>query len=357
MATARNIVFTWNNYPITAEYDLKKFAKTSCKYMVFQFETAPITGMRHVQGYMEGKNSIKFATLRNLFPGIHHERRLGTAEEAREYCMKEETRDWDTEPREFGTFSPSRQGQRSDLAAGMELLKEKGLKALKEEMPGMFVRFHAGMEKLASFYDKIEPIKDFVPRKWQQQVITMLQEEANRRDVIWVVDTVGNMGKSMLAEYIVCNMNGLPLGGRNQDMAYLWDKEEHKIGIFDIPRVSAENTKHLFQFTEGLKNGMIVSTKYQVVVKKFKPAHVFFFSNEHPDKTWLSADRWKIIDLDHITKEDKEANKPWPECKDYVCPQEAALKVPEGWEVGPSTWRPVDLTDDNARDGFPEAYC
>lgn len=358
-ASARNVCFTWNNYPSTAEYDLKKLSK-SCKYMVYQFEHGALTNTPHIQGYFEHKTGIKFVTLRTWFgPSFHYESRLGSQSEAANYCKKPETRDAGTTYVEIGELNPSRQGQRSDLDTAVNIVATDGIRGLKEQLPGMFVRYHAGMEKLAAFYKVIPKIDDFIPRKWQRNVLNLLEKPANRRDVIWVTDRKGNTGKSTLSDYLLCNMAGLPLSGRFLDMAYMWNDEEHKIGIFDIPRSTADNTKHLFQMAEGLKNGLIISQKYSSCVKKFPFAHVIFFSNEPPATEYLSADRWIIFDLDELYKTDKELHKPWPECAGYIAPSTSTPVPPAADVAGGSNWHEVSLldNDENARDGFPGAYC
>ena len=49
-------------------------------------------GYEHYQGYIENETPIRFSTLKNKFPTIHLEIRMGTQLQAYEYVTKEETR-------------------------------------------------------------------------------------------------------------------------------------------------------------------------------------------------------------------------------------------------------------------------
>ncbi len=68
---------------------------------------------------------------------------------------------------------------------------------------------------------------------------------------------------------------------------------------FDISRAAAEHSDHLYSMAEKLKNGFYLSTKYESVMKVFRPPHVLFFSNFHPDENKWSRDRVQLWDLDN----------------------------------------------------------
>lgn len=88
------------------------------KYMVYQVEKCPKTDRLHLQMYVETNNPCSIGSLRKWFPGCHADKRFGTKEQARDYCMKEETRV--SGPYEFGEFKPDAKGKRSDLEAVKE---------------------------------------------------------------------------------------------------------------------------------------------------------------------------------------------------------------------------------------------
>lgn len=112
---ARHWCFTLNN-PTEAELStLSTISVTSpgLMYMVYQLEEG-LNGTRHVQGYIEFNAAQRFTTVKRLIsPRIHLEKRRGSREQARRYCMKTESRL--EGPFEYGTWIPGGQGRRTDL--------------------------------------------------------------------------------------------------------------------------------------------------------------------------------------------------------------------------------------------------
>lgn len=98
----RDWCFTLNNptemddHRLTTITQLPEFI-----YMVYQREEGT-EGTTHYQGYIEFAYSKRLTDVRMLLPRAHLERRRGTRDQAREYCMKEETSTGD--PAEFGQW-------------------------------------------------------------------------------------------------------------------------------------------------------------------------------------------------------------------------------------------------------------
>lgn len=97
----RNVCFTMFDFKIN---ELQEKLQEACTYYVIGKERCPNTGKRHLQGYCEFKNPRK---PKKVLGECHFETRKGTAEEAANYCKKEENF------LEWGTIS--RQGTRSDI--------------------------------------------------------------------------------------------------------------------------------------------------------------------------------------------------------------------------------------------------
>ena len=83
-----NWVFTINNP--TWEDDPLKWS--GVKYIVFQKERGEETGTEHFQGYVQFRSNKRFAACRALCPRAVWNVRQGTHTQARDYCMKEDTR-------------------------------------------------------------------------------------------------------------------------------------------------------------------------------------------------------------------------------------------------------------------------
>jgi hypothetical protein len=121
------------------------------RYMVYQYEIAPNTRRVHVQGYIELTNACRMAKMKTLLscPKVHLEARMGTREQARAYCMKEDSRDPEGGgPYEWGTWNGKGAGNRSDLTSAIQVMKEGGLVEVANKHPEVFVRAHRGLREL-----------------------------------------------------------------------------------------------------------------------------------------------------------------------------------------------------------------
>lgn len=87
------------------------------RYCVVQEERCPETNRLHLQGYLELSSPRGIAFVKDIIgtPAVHVEARKRTREEAREYCMKEDTRV--TPYVEVGVWAAGGQGTRNDLQA------------------------------------------------------------------------------------------------------------------------------------------------------------------------------------------------------------------------------------------------
>lgn len=282
-------VFTINNPSEQLAFDDR------VAYAVWQKEKGE-NGTEHFQGYLELSKKGRISAVKALggeMVRAHLERRRGTQEQARAYAMKEDTRV--DGPWEHGTFTAREQGSRSDIAAAVSALKEGGLKRVAEDCPEAYVKYYRGFQALQRELQVVRP-EVFIPRPWQQKVIDMIEQAADDRHIIFVVDTVGNQGKSRLAKHLVRNYGAVMLSGRLQDMCFAY--EEQPVVVFDISRSAADNVQHLFSMAEHLKNGLLFSSKYESRQRVFDPPHVIFFSNQPPPSGAWSEDRVRLIELD-----------------------------------------------------------
>lgn len=146
-----------------------------------------------------------------------------------------------------------------------------------------------------------EDYENFVPRNWQNDVIELIKKPTDPRKINWIWEKYGNVGKSELMNYLCIKHNAIELSGKVADMAFTYNGEP--IVCFDIPRTAEDNgesIRHLYNFAEKLKNGRIVSTKYESSCKIFKKPHIIFFANFECDYTVWSKDRYNVIDLNYL---------------------------------------------------------
>lgn len=127
--------------------------------------------------------------------------------------------------------------------------------------------------------------------------------QQNERNVLWIVDAVGNKGKSYLSNYLAINYGYLLLDGTTkiQDFAMLFC-DTFKGAVFDVARSAILFFQ--YEVLEALKNGYLCTGKYSGKTWRFNPFHVVVFSNHHPNYEKLSLDRWDVL----VIGEDRLAN-------------------------------------------------
>lgn len=129
-------------------------------------------GTYHTHIFIQGKNQIRFSTVKNRFPGAHIEMAKGTAQENRDYCTKEGK--WENHKKketnlretfeEMGECPVERPGRRTDLENLYEMIQEgKTNKEILDENP----RYMMNLDKIerarqvvieAQYRDKFRPM-------------------------------------------------------------------------------------------------------------------------------------------------------------------------------------------------------
>ncbi|AXH74131.1 MAG: putative viral replication protein [Cressdnaviricota sp.] len=290
----RNVCFTaW-----CTDRDLFEDVPAFVKYAVYQREIAPETGKKHYQGYAEFNNTIKMNRIKAwLGDDAHLEKRKGTNEQARNYCMKPDSRDDtdDSGPFEHGTFSATTAGARTDIADACAYAKENGISACADMFPEVYAKYWKGIQAYLAAIKQKPTDKDFEPRPWQSKILAELDKPISERTIYWVHESRGNIGKSRLAHHLCCEHGAIELHGKVADMAYGYNDEP--IVIFDLARTQEDCYKHLYAFAEKLKNGRFFSPKYESGMRLFEPPNVIFFANFAPPTDAWSADRVFEFDL------------------------------------------------------------
>jgi len=162
----RNYCFTWqgNSFLTWLEECLEDLKKKGCeeiedvsanmgayisrllvnlpqlKYAICQIERGGNTGRMHLQGYLEFKGDCRIGTIQRVMPSCHLERRRGTAEQARNYCLKAKTQVMG--PWEVGVWSPKEPGKRTDLMnLRRDLERGMDMRGVAQNHFGLFLRY------------------------------------------------------------------------------------------------------------------------------------------------------------------------------------------------------------------------
>lgn len=119
------------------------------------------------------------------------------------------------------------------------------------------------------------------------------------RKIYWFWEPQGAWGKTTVCLHLVDFCGGYVIQGANKDCLNAMNNylEAHngegpKIVIFDIPRCN--EGAFSAQAVESIKSGCIFNSKYESGMRRFNRPHVVIFSNQEPEKSKLSKDRWII---------------------------------------------------------------
>lgn len=296
MAQSCRWVFTVNNYDAAAQENLRSLIPSPAKYLVFGRETGE-NGTPHLQGFVILTSNFRLRAVSRLIPRAHLEVARGSSAQAATYCKKE------NDFEEFGQV-PSSQGKRNDFEDFKKWVLEQPTKPsaglIAAEYPGLYIKYG----RILEWVDKVYPPPVLVtgtPRPWQQDLGRHLDEDADDRKVVFVVDPIGGCGKSWFIRWWLSQHGELTQRlsiGKRDDLAFAID-ESKRFFLFDVPRSQSEFLQ--YSVLEQLKDRMVFSPKYSSRSKilSYVP-HVVVFMNEEPDRNKLSADRYHVINVRQI---------------------------------------------------------
>ena len=294
MLQRKKWTFTHNNYDV--EFDYETEFRRECHRihrMVVGFETGPICSTRHLQGYCEFKRTVRYSTVCNILPNAYWRPALGSASSNYEYCTK--GGDFFV----IGTFDDHR-----TIRSGVPI--RSMLSGLLDKQTKLQLMCTESYAKHHTYFGKV--VDDLREAKvnynmfdvwkvkrlyvWQDKLLKKLFVQDDRT-VMWVYEEAGGKGKTFLATYLSILYSYLTLDGsiKTRDLANFFPAEAEGICI-DVAR-SAKDTFD-YEVLEKLKDGYLVTGKYEGRRVRFLPKKVIVFANFHPDIAKLSEDRWDI---------------------------------------------------------------
>lgn len=233
--------------------EIKSLLSKHFKRYLWGEEICPKTGKEHYQGFGELKKRMRWSALKKVLPSFFNFRACIASEEANEeYCIKE----------------------------GRTIFK-------------------FGYPKDLKIIEKLLP--------WQEEIMNIYTNDVknyNDRCIHWIIDNVGNSGKTQLCKYAAAKHKAIiATAGNSKDIANLIknqieagnDIDEETLFLFNITR---SNNNISYNAIEAVKDGLITNIKYEANTYIFNSPVVMIFSNEEPDLKKLSADRWKIYSID-----------------------------------------------------------
>jgi len=137
----------------------------------------------------------------------------------------------------------------------------------------------------------------FEMRPWQKKILEMSQV-FDMRAIDIIHDQVGNIGKSLFGEH----MESLRLAEeippfRLMDDIFQWvyGRPKAKSYFVDMPRgMKKDRLGDFYSGIEIIKNGVAYDKRYTAKKVRFDRPRIFIFTNELPNFSLMSKDRWRV---------------------------------------------------------------
>lgn len=293
MSRAKNWCFTLNNY---TDADIARLAALGVggdpvAYVIFGKEIGQ-SGTPHLQGFVQFENRLRINGVKEYVGDRAHVEAARDIQASIAYCKKE---GFFTE---VGELAGGR-GSRNDLDGFKESVRQgvTDFRLLREEHSKVWARFPRFCQEYVRDHIVRDKAEEHEYRPWQRCLLQMLEAPPGDRHIIFVVDALGNQGKTWFTKRYQDEHKDaqIILPGKVVDMAYAL-REDVRVVFMDCPR-SKQGEFIQYDFLEHIKNGMVFSSKYESYMKRLKKVHVVVFMNEPPDMTKLSRDRYIILTI------------------------------------------------------------
>lgn len=156
------------------------------------------------------------------------------------------------------------------------------------------------LEKPKEITRQLKTFMGYLKYSWQIQIENSIQEEDDRHIKV-IVDTVGNIGKSIFAEYLEYKDLGYeipPMICMEDIMQCAMGIKPQKCYIIDMPRgMKKEKLAGFYSGLEALKNGVMYDKRYKFEKRRIDRPQILVFTNKMPDLTLMSPDRWIIWNM------------------------------------------------------------
>jgi len=287
--------FTLNNYT-PADVTRLSSPIAGVEYLIYGKEVGD-SGTPHLQGFVSFQFRKYMCEVIQLLGQAHYSATRFLSQSIT-YCKKDgDFTEIGVPPQEEPR---NEQGRRTDIKRFQESVREgiRDLKELRELHPDICAKYRRFVNDYILDHTPEIHVERFPLRPWQEKLNGKLILPPDNRKIIFVVDIVGNKGKSWFARYY-CDLHDnaqIIIPGKKADMAFVV-RQECKVFFFDCPR-SKQGDFIQYDFLEELKNGYLFSPKYESAIKKLRTPHIVVLMNENPDMSKISQDRYDIMTIE-----------------------------------------------------------
>lgn len=295
----QDMTFTWfkKSESNSLGYTRKRIKKilernSDVTYYVIGYEVCPSTKREHLQGYLELYAPHNTQWRVNHLPGLQLERRMGTQEEAIEYCKKIETKNPLAETpwieRGYRTEEPKRvlgqrkKGARSDLSAALSIIEGASNRRelfFNKDLISIAMKYPKWVDRMYEYTRAPMPEPIVLLYDWQKDVLDKLSKPPVKRQIIWIWSEESETGKSTFGDYLKSQFR--VLCGSHELKRTLYQYDSENIIYFDLARSDPCDAEMLRQLEELSNHTVLSSTMYQGG-QKWINSHIVVSTNRKP---------------------------------------------------------------------------
>lgn len=304
-APIKQYFYTFNNYTEETRDKLIKYLEEHGKHHVCGREVAPTTGTPHLQGVFTLRKKQRWNLIKDRLHAAIGNKNLSLQvsrnyKAAVKYCKKEGNF------YEHGAQPPRSGGHQLDPFKAAVKTGNHSTVELREMYSSCFASYpRFCLDYIADHAPKLPPSSLPGPlRPFQRCLKEYIDGAVNRREILFVVDEVGNNGKSSFAMHCIDNdpleATEMVEMGKKDNMFYdftAYEPSKFPTVLFvDCERADA----HLMQYGTlvKIKEGRFISHKFHAKRIRYSPPHMVVLMNEHPNYAELSIDRIRVMILD-----------------------------------------------------------
>lgn len=224
---------------------------------------------------------------------VHFEGRRGSRQQARAYCMKEDSRAEGAVPVEIGDWTGPEERARTDLVQAREVIQASESWNAVVNNPEIIKTVARHRNWAREVYENrpqvVEP-PEIELRPWEEEVLEIIDGDPIKRLVVWIWSEESGTGKSTFFDYCCHHYNVLP-GTDYVNTLYAYDGQS--VIWFDLTRDESYSTVPYHAIEKFSNGGFHLSSKY-VSVRKHVSCHVVVTANFEPNEQKLPG-RCRII--------------------------------------------------------------